>query len=105
MQLDEPKRTAIFFIVYTRKDMAVRTISLMTANQEFSKLIKDVEQGEEFVITRRGRPIAKLSPHTADKTADPEWRAAYERMMAHLEEGASSAADARYQCLGLCRRP
>jgi prevent-host-death family protein len=67
----------------------VRTVSLMTANQEFSKLIKEVEQGESFLITRRGRSIARLVPHTADKTADPDWAAAYQRMMARLEEGAS----------------
>jgi prevent-host-death family protein len=51
----------------------MRTVSLMTANQEFSKLIKEVEQGEGFPITRRGRVVAKLVPHTVDKTADPEW--------------------------------
>lgn len=67
----------------------MRTISLMTANQEFSKLIREVERGEGVLITRRGRPIAKLVPHGADKTADPEWAAAYRRMMAKLEEGAS----------------
>ena len=67
----------------------MRTVSLMTANQEFSKLIKEVEHGEGFLITRRGRPIAKLLPHTADKTADPEWARDYRRMMARLEEGAS----------------
>ena len=67
----------------------VRSVSLMTANQEFSRLIKDVEIGESFVITRRGRPIAKLVPHTADKTADPDWAAAHRRMMTRLEEGAS----------------
>ena len=61
----------------------------MTANQEFSRLIREVEHGEGVLITRRGRPIAKLVPHKADKTADPEWGAAYERMMAQLEEGAS----------------
>lgn len=66
----------------------MRTISLMTANQEFSKLIKDVEAGESVLITRRGRPIAKLVPHAADKTADPGWSAAYARMMARLETGA-----------------
>ena len=66
----------------------MRSVSLMTANQEFSKLIKEVEHGEGFLITRR-RPIAKLVPHMADKTADPEWAAAYKRMMARLEEGAS----------------
>ena len=67
----------------------MRTVSLMTANQEFSKLIKEVEHGEGFLITRRGRPIAKLVPHTAERTADPAWTAAHERMMARLEEGAS----------------
>ena len=67
----------------------MRTVSLMVANQQFSRLIREVEAGEDIVITRRGRPIARLVPHRADKTADPEWVAAYERMMELLEEGAS----------------
>jgi len=67
----------------------MRTVSLMKANQEFSKLIKDVERGEGFLITRRGRPVAKLLPHTADKATDPGWAMAYKRMMARLDEGAS----------------
>lgn len=67
----------------------MRTVSLMVANQEFSRLIKEVEHGEGFLITRRGHPIAKLVPHMADKTADPEWATAYRRMMTRLEEGAS----------------
>lgn len=61
----------------------------MTANQEFSKLMKKVERGEKFVITRRGIPIARLVPHELDKTVDPEWVSAYERMMAHMDEGVS----------------
>ena len=67
----------------------MRSVSLMTANQAFSKLVKEVERGESFLITRRGRPIARLAPHTADKTDDPEWVAACRRMTALLEEGAS----------------
>ncbi len=66
----------------------MREIPLMTANQEFSKLIKEVERGESFLISRRGRPVAKLTPHFADRMADPEWAAAYRRMMARLEQGA-----------------
>ena len=65
----------------------MRTVSLMTANQEFSKLMREVERGEGFLITRRGRPVAKLVPHIADKGADPEWAAAHGRMMARLGEG------------------
>ncbi|MDE0262024.1 MAG: type II toxin-antitoxin system prevent-host-death family antitoxin [Bryobacterales bacterium] len=64
----------------------MREISLMVANQDFSKLVKKVESGETFVITRRGRPIAKLVPHSSDKMADPEWASAYRRMMALLDE-------------------
>ena len=67
----------------------MRIVSLMKANQEFSKLVKEVERGEGFLITRRGRPIAKLVPHTADKTTDSGWTAAYRRMMERLNEGAS----------------
>jgi len=60
----------------------------MTANQEFSRLIREVEQGHGIVITRRGRPVAKIVPHMAEKTEDPEWLAAYDRMMTQLKEGA-----------------
>ncbi len=67
----------------------MRTVSLTTANQDFSKLIREVERGEELVITRRGLPVARLLPHRGDRTADPAWTAAYPRMMARLEEGAS----------------
>ena len=67
----------------------MRTVSLMTANQEFSRLIKEVEHGEAVLITRRGRPIAKLVPHRADKAADPQWATAYRQMMLRMEEGVS----------------
>lgn len=67
----------------------MRTVSLKTANQEFSRLVKEVERGEDFLITRRGRPVARLVPHTADKAADAVWTSAYRRMMARLDEGAS----------------
>ena len=61
----------------------------MIANQNFSKLIKEIEKGEMFVITRRGRPIAKLIPHKLKKVDDPEWVTAYEQMIVKLNEGAS----------------
>lgn len=54
----------------------MREISLTIASKEFSKLVNEVEQGESFVVTGRGRPTAKLTPHCADRTAGPEWAAA-----------------------------
>lgn len=67
----------------------MRTVSLTIANRSFAKLIKEVEHGAGFLITRRGRPIATLVPHGTEKTADPEWGATYQRMMTRLKEGAS----------------
>lgn len=67
----------------------MRTVPLRIANQKFSKLVQEVENGQEFLITRRGHPIAELVPHQADKTADPNWNAAYRQMMTRLRKGAS----------------
>ncbi len=61
----------------------------MTANQQLSRLVRDVERGQRFLITRRGRPVAELLPYAADRTKSPRWVAAYDRMMARLEAGVS----------------
>ncbi|MGH9339627.1 MAG: type II toxin-antitoxin system Phd/YefM family antitoxin [Acidobacteriota bacterium] len=39
----------------------MREISVREARQEFSRIIDAVERGEEIVITRRGRPVVRLS--------------------------------------------
>lgn len=67
----------------------MHTVSLTTANQEFSRLIKEVSHGKGFLITRRGQPVAKLIPHTVDRSDDPDWAADYRQMMNRLEQGAS----------------
>ena len=41
-----------------------RIITLREANQGFSRHIRAVEAGEEFVITRNGTPVARLTPAT-----------------------------------------
>ena len=61
----------------------------MTANQQLSRLVRAVERGQRFLITRRGRPVAELVPYAADRARAPEWVAAYDRMIARLEEGVS----------------
>lgn len=65
------------------------TVSLMTANQQLSRLVRAVERGQRFLITRRGRPVAELVPYAADRARAPEWVAAYDRMVARLDEGVS----------------
>jgi antitoxin (DNA-binding transcriptional repressor) of toxin-antitoxin stability system len=65
--------------------MRVRyTIGLREANHHLAKHIKAVEEGHEVIITRRGRPIARITRETgAGKVRDAKWWAAYERML-HL---------------------
>lgn len=39
-----------------------KTLTLRDANQTFSHCIRAVESGEDFVITRNGKPVARLAP-------------------------------------------
>ena len=39
-----------------------RAITASDANQHFSEMLRDVQEGETFVVTSRGRPVAKVTP-------------------------------------------
>src|SRR5262249_58696055 len=54
----------------------MREMTVREANQNFSKVIAAAERGETIVITKNGTPVAKIAPQAADRTNDPEWRAA-----------------------------
>jgi prevent-host-death family protein len=64
----------------------MREISVREANQNFSQLIAAAEGGETIVVTKNGRPVAKILPHQQDRADDPEWRARF----AALEESLRS---------------
>jgi prevent-host-death family protein len=64
-----------------------KTLSLHDANQSFDRCIREVEAGEDFVITRNGVPVARLSPVTARRVLTPEQQAAWERTQKRMEEG------------------
>ena len=57
----------------------MKTVSSRDANQHFSKLLAEAEQGRETVITKRGVPVAKLVPFTARKMTK-ERKAAVEQL-------------------------
>jgi prevent-host-death family protein len=40
----------------------MKTATVANAKSNLSSLLADVQSGEEIVITRRGRPIARLVP-------------------------------------------
>lgn len=62
-------------------------ISLREANQHLSRHIKTVEQGGEFVITRRGKPVARLVPVTTERQLSPQQLAALERTKSRMRQG------------------
>jgi prevent-host-death family protein len=63
----------------------MREMTVHEANQNFSKVIAAAEQGETIIITKNGKPVAKVSPQPHDRTQDPEWQAAYRRLVERLE--------------------
>ena len=44
-----------------------RVVNVYEAKTNFSKLLADVERGEEILIGRAGEPVARLSPLVRDK--------------------------------------
>ena len=40
----------------------MKTVSARDANQSFSKLLAQVEAGEQVIITRRGQAVARMVP-------------------------------------------
>ena len=42
------------------------TITAREANQQFSRILSAVADGQEFVVTRNGVPVARISPERTD---------------------------------------
>lgn len=66
-----------------------RTMSARVANQQFASLLRDVEAGGEVVVTRRGVPVARMTPVAQDGTRrlTAEQERARTRTRVRLREG------------------
>ncbi len=64
-----------------------RTVTLREANQSFARCIREVEAGEELIITRNGNPVARLVPAKRQRALTPEQQAAWERTKKRMEKG------------------
>jgi prevent-host-death family protein len=52
----------------------MRQVNVHEAKTELSRLLREVEDGEEIVIARAGRPVAKLVRHEAEREPrKPGW--------------------------------
>ena len=63
-----------------------RIVPARQANQEFSKLLAAAADGEEIVITRRGKPVAKLVP-VAPALSAAEREKAIDKMVEMMRKG------------------
>lgn len=58
----------------------MKQIQASMAKAQFAELLDDVERGETVVITRHGKPIARLVPNEDERRADAR------RAMAEIKE-------------------
>ena len=47
--------------------MAQQQIGAFEAKTHFSRIIEEVERGADYVITKRGKPVAKIIPFEQEK--------------------------------------
>ena len=75
----------------------MRIISLASAKAHLSAVLDDVEAGQQVVVTRRGRPVARIvAEHTQRKRAATAWVATLSDFVeAQPKAGGSSVADMR----------
>jgi prevent-host-death family protein len=66
-----------------------RSVSAREANQQFSRILRDVEAGAEILVTRRGQPVALIVParRPGERHLTAEQEAALERTRRRLEKG------------------
>jgi prevent-host-death family protein len=58
-----------------------RVVSAAEANRRFSRLLRSVREGDTYVVTAHGRPVAKIVPiHGDEAIRDRAWQALLARL-------------------------
>jgi prevent-host-death family protein len=60
-----------------------RTITATEANQRFSEILRQVNAGDSFTVTSRGKPVAEITPPRAKRQAS---KAELEAMFARMDK-------------------
>ncbi len=66
----------------------MRRVSVREFNSTVTKTLDAVEQGDTVVITRGGKPVARLVREPAIDVASDDWAMACREMMDRMEQGA-----------------
>jgi len=64
----------------------MRSVGAREANQQFSRLLREAEEGQEITITRNGRAVARLSPARGPKDSKAR-KKALDEMVQLMEKG------------------
>lgn len=72
-------------------------VPLRDVNQNFAQYIKDVEKGDEIIITRRGIPVARITSISSQKKLSAEQLQARTRILKMMQEGLSLKGEAIFK--------
>ncbi len=69
-----------------------KTITLEEASARFADVLRAVESGEEYLLTRDGREVARITPtsRSGERKLTPEQEAAWRRTLTRMEQGWTS---------------
>ena len=83
------KKDDVLHICATMKKATVREL-----RNHYSRLLGEIEAGEEILITRRGKAVAKLIPVNPEEGQSVDWRKAPEVLRDRREETLLTAREA-----------
>lgn len=52
----------------------MKTVTFTEFRKRASGVLSDVEKGETFLVLRHGKPIAEISPPSAQRGTEPSWK-------------------------------
>lgn len=58
----------------------MKTVTFTEFRKHASGVLSDVEKGESFLVLRHGKPIAEISPPSAQHAAQPSWKRPRQRL-------------------------
>ena len=70
--------------------MGAETVTARDANHNFSRLLREVEAGKEFIVTRDGVPVARIGPAgpaVGERRLTPEQERALAETIAFARQG------------------
>ena len=81
---------ARFCSVYHHMEFLMRRVSAADANREFSKILRQVREGETITVTSRGQPVAVIVP--VSEATPPGQQGAKTALLARLRTQAPVGA-------------